>query len=91
MKMVFITLFFILGTLYPAFAEERQGINLEEAISIATKEVPGRVLEAEFENGVYEVKVKTENGEKIKMKIGPGDGTILRKGKVVKTANEIGR
>lgn len=91
MKMVFMTLFFILGTLYPAFAEERQGINLEEAISIATKEVPGRVLEAEFENGVYEVKVKTENGEKIKMKIDPGDGTILRKGKVVKTANEIGR
>lgn len=44
-----------------SFAEGKNnvgGITLEQAVEIAKKEVPGKVLEAEFEEGFYEVKIK---------------------------------
>lgn len=76
-----------------AIAEDKvyAAITLEKAIEAATRDVPGRVLEAEFEKGVYEVKILTDDGEKIKVKIDPKDGGILRKGRVIKTANVSGR
>lgn len=88
MKRLVIALVFILGTCTVASAEERQGITLEEAVNIAIKEVPGKVIEAEFENGIYEVKIRTESGERIKFRIDPKDGTILRKGKIVKSSSK---
>ncbi len=66
-------------------------ISLERAVEIATREVAGKVLEAELEKGVYEVKILTGNGERIKIKIDPRDGTILRKGRVVKVTNGFGK
>lgn len=96
MKRIMIAVLMVSAFNTLAFAEERgrrieTGITLEKAIEIATKDVPGRVLEAEFEKGVYEVKISTKNGERIKVKIDPRDGTILRKGRVVKVTNGIGK
>ncbi|MBF8251357.1 MAG: Peptidase propeptide and YPEB domain [Deltaproteobacteria bacterium] len=65
-------------------------VTLEDALNIANKEVPGKVLEAEFEDGVYEIKIMTEKGEKIKLKIDPDDGTILRKGLMMKDRSKNG-
>lgn len=66
-------------------------ISLERAVEIATREVAGKVLEAELEKGIYEVKILTGNGERVKMKIDPRDGRILRKGRVVKVTNGFGK
>lgn len=88
MKRLAIALIFILGAYTFVIAEEKGAITLEEAISIATKEAPGRVIEAELENGIYEVKIKTEGGERIKFKIDPKDGTILRRGRIVKGSSK---
>lgn len=66
-------------------------ISLERAVEIATREVAGKVLEAELEKGVYEVKILTGNGERIKMKIDHRDGTIIRKGRVVKVTSGFGK
>ena len=84
MKKFLISLAFILGTCTVSFAEERQTITLEDAISIAKKEVPGEVVKAEFDDGIYEIKIITEDGERIKVKIDPYDGSIIRKGKILK-------
>lgn len=87
MKRFVIALAFVLGTCTMTSAESKQGIGLEEAISIATMEVPGTVIEADIEEGIYEIKIKAEGGERIKFKIDPNDGTILRKGRIVKGPN----
>jgi len=84
MKRFVIALAFVLGTCTMTSAEAKQGIGLEEAISIATMEVPGAVIEADIEDGIYEIKIRTDNGESIKLKIDPKDGSVIRKGKIVK-------
>ncbi len=83
-KFLFITLILVLGPYGSAFSEEKPRLTLNDALNIAKKEVPGKVLEAEFEDGVYEIKIMTEKGEKIKLKIDPDDGAILRKGLMMK-------
>lgn len=88
MKKIVIALAIVLGSSSVVFAEGRQGITLEEAINIASREVPGKVIEAEFEEGIYEVKIRTENGERVKFKIDPKDGTIIRKGRIVKGSSK---
>jgi len=89
-KFFYITLILVLGTYGFVFGEEKPRITLDHALNIAIKEVPGEVLEAEFEDGVYEIKIRTENGEKIKLKIDPEDGTILRKGLMMKDRSKNG-
>lgn len=80
----------VLGTCGFVFGEEKPRITFEDALNIATKEAPGEVLEAEFEDGVYEIKIMTEKGEKIKLKIDPDDGTILMKGLMMKDRSKNG-
>jgi len=89
-KFFFITLILVLGTYGFVFGEEKPRITLDHALNIAIKEVPGEVLEIEFEDGVYEIKIMTEKGEKIKLKIDPDDGTILRKGLMMKNRSKNG-
>ncbi len=84
MSKFFITLILALGACGFVFGEEKPRITFEDALNIATKEVPGEVLEAELEDGVYEIKIMTEKGEKIKLKIDPDDGAIIRKGLMMK-------
>lgn len=88
MRKIVIVLAFILGSSSVVFAEGKKGITLEEAINIASREVPGRVIEAEIEEGIYEIKIRTENGERVKFKIDPKDGTIIRKGRIVKGSSK---
>lgn len=88
MRKIVIVLAIVLGSSSVVFAEEKQGITLEEAINIASREVPGSVIEAEFEEGIYEIKIRTENGERVKFKIDPKDGTIIRKGRIVKGSSK---
>lgn len=89
-KFLFITLILVLGTYSFALGEEKPRITLDHALNIALKEVPGEVLEAEFEDGFYEIKIRTENGEKIKLKIDPDDGTIIRKGLMMRDRSKNG-
>lgn len=83
-KFLFTTLILVVASYGSVFGEEKPRITLNDALNIAIKEVPGKVLEAEFEGGVYEIKIMTEKGEKIKLKIDPDDGAIIRKGLMMK-------
>lgn len=89
-KFFLMTLILVLGTYGFALGEERPRITLDDALNIAIKEVPGKVMEAEFEDGVYEIKIRTETGETIKLKIDPDNGTILRKGLMIKDRSKNG-
>ncbi len=79
----------------PSFADERgeiqkgEGITLEKAIEIAVNETSGKVLEAEFEEGIYEVKIRTDSGERVKFKVNLKDGTIIRKGRIIKDSSRV--
>lgn len=92
MKKVILGLFVLMLMLLHSLsiAEEKggkaieAGITIEQAIDIGKKEVPGKVIEAEIEDGIYEIKIRTDNGERVKLKIDPKDGSIIRKGKIVK-------
>lgn len=89
-KYFFITLILVLGTYGFVLGEEKPGITINDALNIANKEVTGKVLEAEFEDDVYEIKIMTEKGEKIKVKIDPDDGAIIRKGLMMKEHSKNG-
>lgn len=66
-----------------SYGEEKgkKDITMEEAITLASKEVPGEVIKAEFEKGYYEIKIRTAEGRIEKLYVDPRDGSILRKGK----------
>lgn len=51
--------------------------NLEQAMKLALESYPGTVVEAEEEHGLYEIKIRTEKGEIIKVKIDPADGSMV--------------
>lgn len=85
MKKFVISTMLITAINAPSFANE--GTPLEKAIEIAVNEAPGKVIKAEFEEGIYEVKIRTENGERIKFKIN-SNGTIIRKGRIVKGSSK---
>lgn len=96
MKKVILGLFVLMLILLRSLsiAEEKggkeieEGITIEQAIDIGKKEVPGKVIEAEIEDGIYEIKIRTDNGERVKLKIDPKDGSIIRKGKIVKDSSK---
>ncbi|MEK7880880.1 MAG: PepSY domain-containing protein, partial [Deltaproteobacteria bacterium] len=58
-------------------------ISIEEAIAIAKKEVPGEVVEAEYERGRYEIKIlkdgKITDGRITEIYVDAKDGSIKRK------------
>ena len=58
-------------------AEGKATVSLEEAIAIAKKEVPGEVVEAEYERGRYEIKI-LKDGKIIKLYVDAKDGGIKR-------------
>lgn len=89
-KVFVIALVLILGAGGSAIGEEKPKISIVTAISIAIREVPGEVIEAEFEDDVYEIKIRTEKGDRIKLKVDPYDGTIIRKGLMMKGRSENG-
>ncbi|MEK7313654.1 MAG: PepSY domain-containing protein [Deltaproteobacteria bacterium] len=64
-------------------AEVKGTISLEEAIAIAKKEVPGEVVEAEYERGRYEIKIlkdgKITDGRITEIYVDAKDGSIKRK------------
>lgn len=54
-------------------------ISKEQAISIATKDTPGKITEIELDDdGYYEIEMKHE-GKEVDMEISAADGTILKK------------
>lgn len=87
---VLVIMISILATCGNVLGEDKPRITLAEAVNIAKKEIPGKVLETELEDGVYEIKIRTENGEKIKVKIDPNDGTIIRKGLMIRDFSNKG-
>ena len=53
-------------------------ISVDEAVSIAIKEVPGKVEKVEFERSVYEIKVRMDDGRKAKINVDSSSGEIVR-------------
>lgn len=54
-------------------------ITIEEAVGIATKDTPGKIVETEYDDdGYYEIEMK-HDGNKIEFKISGKDGSILKK------------
>ncbi|MBI5286962.1 MAG: PepSY domain-containing protein [Deltaproteobacteria bacterium] len=75
-----LTLFVFTDFNFLLYAGERKGgITLEEAIRIAIKEVPGEVIKAELERGVYEIKVRTREGKIEKTYVDAKDGSVIKK------------
>lgn len=60
-----------------AFAEDKKPLTLDDAVAIATKAYPGKVLKKEKERGLLEVYIKTEKGEEVLVKIDPKTGNIV--------------
>ena len=57
---------------------ERKNISIDDAVNIATKEVPGAVVKVEFERGIYEVKIRTPDGSVAEVYVDGRDGTIVK-------------
>jgi len=57
---------------------ERDIISVDDAVSIATREVPGKAIKVEFEKEIYEVKIRSKDGDKVEVKVDPIDGKILK-------------
>ncbi|CAM3142677.1 PepSY domain-containing protein [Filibacter tadaridae] len=57
-------------------------ISIEQAMAIATEQVPGQVVKAEldYDDGVllYEIDIRTSQGVKYEVKIHAATGEILR-------------
>lgn len=56
----------------------KQRITKEEAIAIATKETPGKVVEVDYDDGEYEIEIRTET-YKIEFEIDASTGRIIQK------------
>jgi uncharacterized membrane protein YkoI len=55
-----------------------QRISKDEAIAIATKETPGKVVEVDYDDGEYEIEIRTETHE-IDYEIDASTGKIVEK------------
>ncbi|MBM4760783.1 PepSY domain-containing protein [Bacillus sp. B15-48] len=58
--------------------KKAQRITKAEAIAIATKETPGTVVEVEYDDGEYEIEIRTATHE-VEYEIDAGTGGILEK------------
>ncbi|WP_404329810.1 PepSY domain-containing protein [Mesobacillus maritimus] len=56
----------------------KQRITKDEAIAIATKETPGKVVEVDYDDGEYEIEILTET-KKIEYEIDARAGRIVQK------------
>lgn len=57
-------------------------ISIEEAMMIALQQVPGHVVKAELEYDhgavIYEIDIRTSDGQKYEVKIDANSGNVLR-------------
>ena len=53
-------------------------ISMDEAIESALNAIPGKIIEAEMENGIYEIKIRSEEGWVSEVYVDPWDGSILK-------------
>ena len=63
-------------------ADKSSIIPITEAIAIAIKHVPGDVVKAELERGLYEIKVRTAEGETVKIYLDAATGKPVEKATV---------
>ncbi|WP_052245764.1 PepSY domain-containing protein [Sporosarcina sp. ZBG7A] len=57
-------------------------ISIEEAMMIALQQVPGHVVksELEYDHGsvIYEIKIRTRDGQKFEVKVDANSGKVLK-------------
>ncbi len=53
-------------------------ISMDEAVESALNAIPGKVIETEMENGIYEIKILSEEGWISDVYVDPWDGSILK-------------
>lgn len=53
-------------------------ISMDEAIESALNSIPGKVIETEMDNGIYEIKILSEEGWVSEVYVDPWDGSILK-------------
>ncbi|MDH4099021.1 MAG: PepSY domain-containing protein [Nitrospirota bacterium] len=58
-------------------SSDRVVASLEQAIKLALEAYPGTVVKAENEHGLYEIRIRTDKGEVITVKIDPADGSMV--------------
>lgn len=56
----------------------KQRITKDEAIAIATKDIPGKVVDVDYDDGEYEIEIRTET-YKIEFEIDASTGRIIQK------------
>lgn len=57
-------------------------VSITEAISAATAAVPGKVVRAELRRGLYEVRIRTEEGRIHEVFVDARSGTIVNRHKI---------
>lgn len=57
---------------------EKATVSLDEATSLAIKEVPGEIVKVEFERGRYEIKIRTAGGAIKKVYVDGRSGKVLK-------------
>ncbi|MDT8318689.1 MAG: PepSY domain-containing protein [bacterium] len=74
------TTMILLATIVMSHADVKVAtFSLKEAIAIAVKETPGEAIEAELEDGIFEIKIKKTNGEIEKVYLDAATGRPLEK------------
>ena len=53
-------------------------ISMDEAVESALNAIPGKVIETEMEDGIYEIKIQSEEGWISDVYVDPWDGSILK-------------
>ncbi len=85
-------IFLMLAFLFPGFSAgsdnnnsfvhfdmvQLERISMDEAIESALNAIPGKVIETEMEDGIYEIKIRSEEGWVSEVYVDPWDGSILK-------------
>ncbi len=59
---------------------EAKNISVDQAVRIAQQEVPGDVIEVEYERGRYEVKIRANDGGLKELYVDARNGAVIRHG-----------
>ena len=57
---------------------QMERISIDEAIENARNAIPGKVIKAEMEDAIYEIKILSEEGWLSEVYVDPWDGSILK-------------
>ena len=66
------------NSLVHSYMVQLERISMDEAVESALNAIPGKVIETEMEDGIYEIKIQSEEGWISDVYVDPWDGSILK-------------